>query len=56
MQNRITLVLTTPISPKSPMNEHLRLHGDGDKDVVFWVTDAKKTWENTTQNGAKSIR
>jgi 4-hydroxyphenylpyruvate dioxygenase len=55
-QNKITLVLTTPISPDSPLNEHVRLHGDGVKDVAFWVTDAKLVWENTTANGAKSVQ
>ena len=55
-QNKITLLLTTPLTPKSPLNEHLRLHGDGVKDVAFWVTDAKDAWEVTTSKGAKSVR
>src|SRR5436189_2749120 len=28
-QGDIRLVLSTPLSPKDPMSEHLRLHGDG---------------------------
>jgi len=55
-QNKITLLLTTPLSSDSDLNEHLRLHGDGVKDVAFWVTDAKDAWENVTQKGAISIR
>jgi 4-hydroxyphenylpyruvate dioxygenase len=55
-QNKITLVLTTPLFPDSKLNEHLRLHGDGVKDVAFWVTDANDAWEKVTQKGAKSVR
>jgi 4-hydroxyphenylpyruvate dioxygenase len=55
-QNKITLLLTTPITPDSTLNEHLRLHGDGVKDVAFWVTDAKIAWQNTIKNGAKSAQ
>jgi len=55
-QNKITLVLTTPLSSDSDLNEHLRLHGDGVKDVAFWVTDAKDAWEKVTKKGAKSVR
>jgi len=55
-QNKITLILTTPMTADSPLNEHLKLHGDGVKDVAFWVTDAKIAWEKTTKNGAKSVR
>ena len=55
-QNKITLILTTPISSDSQLNDHLRLHGDGVKDVAFWVTDAKIAWDKTTKNGAISVR
>jgi len=53
-QNKITLLLTTPLINDSPLNEHLRVHGDGVKDVAFWVTDAKAAWEITTSRGALS--
>jgi 4-hydroxyphenylpyruvate dioxygenase len=55
-QNKITLVLTTPLTSDSDLNEHLRLHGDGVKDVAFWVTDAKDAWEKVTHKGAVSVR
>lgn len=53
-QNKIRLVLSSPYRANSPMNVHLMLHGDGVRDVAFWVDDATAAWEYTTQNGAVS--
>ncbi|WP_339916025.1 4-hydroxyphenylpyruvate dioxygenase [Yeosuana marina] len=53
-QDKITLVLTTPLSSKSPINEHIVKHGDGVKVIALWVEDAKKAYEETTKRGAKS--
>jgi 4-hydroxyphenylpyruvate dioxygenase len=54
-QDKIRLVLTTPLNSDSPINEHLRKHGDGVKVVALWVEDAKSAWEETTKRGAKSF-
>ncbi|WP_353083977.1 4-hydroxyphenylpyruvate dioxygenase [Flavobacterium sp.] len=54
-QDKIRLVLTTPLNSNSPINEHLRKHGDGVKVVALWVEDAKSAWEETTKRGAKSF-
>lgn len=54
-QNKITLVLTSPLTADSPLNEHIRLHGDGVKDVAFWVDDARAAWSFATENGAASF-
>jgi len=54
-QNKITLVLTTPMTANSELNEHLRLHGDAVKDVAFWVDDATVAWKITTGRGAQSV-
>ena len=53
-QDKIRLVLTTPLEPGGWMNEHLDKHGDGVKVVALWVEDATKAWEETTKRGAKS--
>jgi 4-hydroxyphenylpyruvate dioxygenase len=53
-QNKIRFVFTSPYRANSPMNIHLMLHGDGVRDVAFWVDDAKAAWEYTTKNGAVS--
>lgn len=54
VQDKIKLVLTTPLRPGGWMNEHLNIHGDGVKVIALWVDDATKAWEETTKRGAKS--
>ncbi|WP_274474179.1 4-hydroxyphenylpyruvate dioxygenase [Mangrovimonas aestuarii] len=54
-QDKIRLVLTTPLNSKHPINDHIVKHGDGVKVVALWVEDAKSAWEETTKRGAKSF-
>lgn len=54
-QDKIRLVLTTPLSSKNPINEHIVKHGDGVKVIALWVDDATKSWEETTARGAQSF-
>jgi 4-hydroxyphenylpyruvate dioxygenase len=54
-QGKIRLVLTTPLNSDSPINDHLRKHGDGVKVVALWVEDARSAWEETTKRGARSF-
>ena len=54
-QDKIRLVLTTPLNEDGPINEHINKHGDGVKVVALWVEDATKAWEETTKRGAKSF-
>lgn len=53
-QNKIRLVLTTPLVKGGKINEHINEHGDGVKVIALWVDDATKAWEETTKRGAKS--
>ena len=53
-QDKITLVLTTPLVAGGPLNDHLNRHGDGVKSVALWVDDADKSWKETTSRGAES--
>ncbi len=53
-QDKIRLVLTSPLTSKNPINEHIVKHGDGVKVIALWVEDAKLAWEETTKRGAKS--
>ena len=53
-QDKILLVLTSPLTPDSPINDHIVQHGDGVKNVAIWVDDATKSWETTTARGAES--
>ncbi|WP_298145211.1 4-hydroxyphenylpyruvate dioxygenase [Flavobacterium sp.] len=52
-QDKIRLVLTTPLTADSPINDHLRKHGDGVKVVALWVDDATSAYNETTKRGAK---
>ena len=54
-QDKIRLVLTTPLDEGGPINEHINKHGDGVKVMALWVEDAKSAWEETTKRGAKSF-
>ena len=54
-QDKIRLVLTTPLTEGGLINEHINKHGDGVKVVALWVEDATKAWEETTKRGAKSF-
>ncbi|HAS34999.1 MAG TPA: 4-hydroxyphenylpyruvate dioxygenase [Flavobacteriales bacterium] len=54
-QDKIRLVLTTPLTKDGFINEHLNKHGDGVRVVAIWVDDATKAWEETTSRGAKSF-
>ena len=53
-QDKIRLILTTPLHSKSPINEHLAKHGDGVKVIALWVDDARSAYAETTKRGAKS--
>ncbi|NCO63365.1 MAG: 4-hydroxyphenylpyruvate dioxygenase [Flavobacteriales bacterium] len=54
IQDKIKLVLTTPLNSQSPINNHIVKHGDGVKVIALWVDDAKSAYEETTKRGAKS--
>jgi 4-hydroxyphenylpyruvate dioxygenase len=54
-QDKIRLVLTTPLNPDGPINAHINKHGDGVKVVALWVDDATKSWVETTKRGARSF-
>jgi 4-hydroxyphenylpyruvate dioxygenase len=56
VQDKVRFVLTTPLSPEHPITEHVRVHGDGVRDVALWVDDAESAWRETTKRGAKSVR
>src|SRR5690606_11818287 len=54
VQDKIRIVLTSPLQKDGPINEHINKHGDGIKNVALWVDDATKSYEETTQRGAES--
>ncbi|MCM5662056.1 4-hydroxyphenylpyruvate dioxygenase [Galbibacter mesophilus] len=54
-QDKIRIVLTSPLKEGGEINEHIEKHGDGVKVVALWVDDAAKSYEETTKRGAKSF-
>ncbi|KAA1243660.1 4-hydroxyphenylpyruvate dioxygenase [Aquimarina sp. RZ0] len=53
-QDKITLVLTSPLQPDGDINNHINAHGDGVKVVALWVEDATKSYQETVKRGAES--
>jgi len=53
-QDKIRLVLTTPLKSDTPISDHIKKHGDGIKVIALWVDDARKAYEETIKRGAKS--
>lgn len=53
-QDKIRLVLTSPLKPGGDINAHINKHGDGVKVVALWVDDARKSYQETTSRGAES--
>lgn len=54
VQNKIRLVLTTPLFADHPISEQLTRHGDGVKIVALWVDDAYDAHHQTTSRGAET--
>ena len=53
IQNKVRLVLTTPLHPEGTIAAHVNKHGDGVKAVALMVNDAKDAFEQTVKRGAK---
>jgi 4-hydroxyphenylpyruvate dioxygenase len=55
-QNKIRLVLTTPLRPEHPVAQHVLKHGDGVHDIALWVDDAGAAHDEATKRGARSMQ
>jgi 4-hydroxyphenylpyruvate dioxygenase len=53
-QDKLRLVLTSPLGPEGEIAEHVQKHGDGVKDVAFWVDDARAAHAAAVARGATS--
>jgi 4-hydroxyphenylpyruvate dioxygenase len=54
-QGKIRFVLTTPLSPESPIAQHILKHGDGVRDIAFDVENAEEAYRITTERGAEGV-
>jgi 4-hydroxyphenylpyruvate dioxygenase len=55
-QGKIRLVLTTALTPAGPVAEHVHRHGDGVRDLAFWVDDAADAHAKAVARGAASAQ
>jgi 4-hydroxyphenylpyruvate dioxygenase len=53
-QNKIRLVLTSPLGPTGDIADHVRTHGDGVRDIALWVDDARDAYDKAVARGAVS--
>ena len=54
VQDKIRLVLTSPLKSGTEIGKHIDKHGDGVKVVALWVDDATYAYETAIARGAKS--
>jgi 4-hydroxyphenylpyruvate dioxygenase len=56
VQDKIRLVLTSPLKAGTEIGQHIDQHGDGVKVIALWVDDATSAFEETVKRGAKPYR
>ncbi len=54
VQDKIRLVLTTPLRSGTKIGQHIDRHGDGVKVIGLWVDDATRAYNEAIKRGAKS--
>ncbi|MEZ5424234.1 MAG: 4-hydroxyphenylpyruvate dioxygenase [Pyrinomonadaceae bacterium] len=54
-QGNVNFVLTAPMGPEHPAAEHIKRHGDGVKDIAFYVEDADHAFNEAVKRGATPV-
>ncbi|MEO0508194.1 MAG: 4-hydroxyphenylpyruvate dioxygenase [Bacteroidota bacterium] len=54
VQDKIRLILTSPLKSGTTIGKHIDTHGDGVKVVALWVDDASYAYNTALERGAKS--
>ncbi len=54
VQDKIKLVLTSPLKSGTIIGEHIDRHGDGVKVIALWVDDAAYAYHTAMERGARS--
>ena len=54
-QRAIRLVVTAPLGHEGEIADHVRLHGDGVKDIAFAVDDARMAFATAVSRGARPV-
>ena len=56
VQDKLRLVLTSPLGPDGEIADHVNVHGDGVHDMAFWVDDARSAYAAAIDHGAQSYQ
>jgi 4-hydroxyphenylpyruvate dioxygenase len=56
VQNKVRFVLTSALGPSGEVAEHVQRHGDGVRDIAFWVDDARTAFASAIERGATPAR
>ncbi len=54
VQDKIRLILTSPLKSGTDVGRHIDKHGDGVKMIALWVDDATYAYQEAIKRGAKS--
>ncbi len=54
-QDKVRFVLTSPLGPEGNVSAHIGKHGDGVRDLAFWVDDARLAYATAMERGAESV-
>ena len=55
-QNKLRFVLTSALGPDGEIAAHVHRHGDGVRDIAFWVDDAREAFRLAVERGAAAAR
>ena len=55
VQDKIRLVLTTPLKPNTDIGRLIDVHGDTVRTVALWVDDARAAFKTATERGAEAF-
>jgi len=55
-QDKVRLVLTTPMRATNEIADHIHRHSDGVRDIALWVDDARSAFALAVERGAKPVR
>ena len=55
VQDKLRFLITSPLGPEGEIAEHVHQHGDGVRDMAFWVDDARAAHAVAVERGATSV-
>ncbi len=55
VQDKLRFVLTSALGPEGDVSAHVLKHGDGVRDMAFWVDDARDAFAKAVERGATPV-